>query len=180
MHLGQLSCVGGLAEQGWLSVGLLPLPCTQGAAAHQLTLGLTTPALRISRPAARRAVFVIKSLIGLGSDLEPMHATCTTGPLLSCYFSLPSLVTLCLSYLLLTALSSNLIVPGGESRARLEPGLAAWARRPTRCARTGALTTPLCHVLPPVRIVYALDYDRCLVWGLLWDGAGEPAAVVRY
>jgi chloride channel 7 len=56
--------------------------------------------------------FVVRSLLGLGSESEPINNNiCTLG--VPCYYSPLSLATLCVVYLGLMVLSSGLAVPGG-------------------------------------------------------------------
>jgi len=58
------------------------------------------------------ANFVVKSLLGLGSDSEPINnRLCSLST--PCYFSPVTLIALTISYLILMALSTNLAVPGG-------------------------------------------------------------------
>ena len=69
------------------------------------------------------APWVIRSLLGLGSETEPinmnllMSNATTPGDVCSaslpCYFSIRALITFCILYLLLMVLSSGLAVPGG-------------------------------------------------------------------
>jgi chloride channel 7 len=55
--------------------------------------------------------FVVRSLLGLGSESEPINNICTLR--VPCYYSPISLATLCVVYLGFMVLSSGLAVPGG-------------------------------------------------------------------
>jgi chloride channel 7 len=58
------------------------------------------------------ANFVVKSLLGLGSDSEPINnRLCSLST--PCYFSPVTLAAVTISYLILMTLSTNLAVPGG-------------------------------------------------------------------
>lgn len=57
------------------------------------------------------APVVIRSFLGLGSQTEPINRICTIQ--MPCYYSVLSLISVCIIYLLLMVLSSGLAVPGG-------------------------------------------------------------------
>lgn len=54
---------------------------------------------------------VIKSILGMGSELEPINQICSLA--VPCYYSAQALAAVALSYLALMTLSANLAVPGG-------------------------------------------------------------------
>lgn len=83
------------------------------------------------------APFVIRGLLGLGSENEPINELCTLKT--PCYFSPQALGITCIIYLMLMVLSSGLAVPGGLFMPSIMVG-------GTFGAMAGVVLTP---VLPP-------------------------------
>ena len=61
------------------------------------------------------AVWVIKSLLSLGSDAEPInkHGNVICSLSIPCYYSARTLAIFCVTYLLLMVAASSINVPGG-------------------------------------------------------------------